>query len=218
MSKKSIGRIYGYVKRHIVDTTGVLVTSNPLFTISENVIGGMPDEVSMANRIDGSILFYLGAGSIFSKGRDFYYKLLNIENSKYKGVHDAAFGAMFGALFNGAVTATNTQSLEDIAAGAVAGAITGSITGVPAGYAIDTFRDLTDINTSKRLPPKIRNLPSKLKKCLAVGLIAASIGLMGGIYKATPENFQGLKGYISNQSQNSPMRNNNKSFINLNFY
>lgn len=208
----TIGNIYEKVRNHIVDTTAILVASNPIFTISENVISGMSDKLSLANRINGSALFYLGAGYVFAKGRDFYYDLLKIDkDSKLKGFHDAVWGTIYGALFNGAVTATNVQSLDEIVVGAVSGALTGGIAGAPSGYAIDAFRDLTDVNPSERLPKKIRNLPSKIKKGIVAGVIAASIGLTGGIYKATPENYQGLKGYFVEQTQDESRDNKNHS-------
>ncbi len=192
-----IGKIYEKVRDHVVDTTAVLVASNPLFTISENILSGMSDELSIDNRIKGSLLFYFGAGFLFSKSRDMYNKLLNVkEDSRYKGLHDTLLGAIFGAGFNAMITATNSQSLEDITAGAFAGFIPGSITGFPVGYAIDTFRDFTGITSSKRIPERIRNLPKKVKNTLAIGLVAVSLAFMSGVYNATPRDFRGVNGYV----------------------
>lgn len=197
MEKGIMRKSYEKVRSHVVDTTAVLVASNPIFTLSENVLSGMSDKLSIDNRINGSLLFYLGAGFLFSKGREVYNRLLNIkEDSKYKGLYDVVWGTIFGAGFNAAVTATNSQSLEDIAAGAFAGAITGSVTGFPAGYSIDTFRDFTGISPSERLPEKVKGFSRKAKKGLAVGLIAASLAFMSGVYKATPKDFKGINSYI----------------------
>ncbi len=55
------------------------------------------------------------------------------------------------------------------------------------GYSIDLFRDLTNYKPSKRIPKRIRNANPNLKKALAVGLIAGSVGLAGLIYQLTPD-------------------------------
>ncbi len=193
MNKDIIGKVYNKLKEHIIDTTGVLAASHPIFAISEK-IKGLADSVSIANRIDASKLFYLGAGYLYSRGRDLYYNVLGVEkDSKYKLFHDALWGAIFGFVFNGAITANNTKSLEETLNGAIAGAVAGSISGFPSGYGIDAFRDLTDINPSGRLPYKIRSLPSKVKKGIAVGLTAASIGLMAAIYSLTSDKKEDAK-------------------------
>lgn len=189
---------HGGLKRHFIDTTGMLTSSNPLFTISEKFFG-MSDKLSIYNRVGASVLFYFGMGYLFVRGRDMYYHLLGVgKDSNYKLIHDAAWGAIFGALLNGVITTASVlfneiispsdiQFLDEIVGGVKAGAVTGSITGGPSGYFIDMFRDLTDVNPAGRLPYRIRSLPPKLKKGFAAGLVGASIGVMSLIYALAPD-------------------------------
>ncbi len=183
-----------FLKFHIVDTTSQLLASNPLYVAWEKLGLGFSDKLSIDSRIDASILFYSGAGLLFSKGRDLYYKAMHRAASK---LHDAAYASLFGVLFSAAIYAKNGAPIDDVAAGALTGAALGAMVGTPVGYAIDAGRDLTGLKKSERLPEKVRNLPGLMKKSIYAGLLAASVALMAGIYYAVPDNFKGLKGYFA---------------------
>ena len=196
--RKKIVKNYENLRNHIVDTTALTAICNPLLSISENVLMGLSDSTSISNRINGSIIFYLGAGSAFSKGRDLYNNIFNVkEDSKYKILHESIWGTLFGAGINSVITAVNSPNLEDVVSGGIAGAIIGSVTGFPSGYFIDLYRDLTGITSSERMPEKIKDLSKSVKIGIATGLMVASIASMTAIYYTTPDNFQGLSNYLT---------------------
>lgn len=185
------------LKQHVVDSTALLVESNPLYCALEVGIAGMSVATSMNARILATGIAYAGVGSLLSKGRDLSRKLFKITDQtkeRIQCIHDIGYTAAFNLVTCPPMYAVSqTLAGEDIdpikiAIGTLAGTIFGSINGPPMGYAVDTFRDLSGIRKCNRLsyPNFLKGQSSKVKKVILTGLVGASIGTMGLIYSLTP--------------------------------
>ena len=190
MNSSKLKKLYSIGKTHLVDTTAVLASTNPIFALFENVFLGMSDDVSLNARLFASGISYLGMGSAISRGRDLSRKLFKIKDTtseKIQTIHDAgclmAFNAGVAPIMYTAAGATPQETLY----GTLTAMGLSTVIGPVIGYSIDLGRDLTGIKESKRIPKNISNLSSKVKKGLAVFLTAGLIGLNGLVYKMTPD-------------------------------
>lgn len=189
-SKGLLSRIRDNINYHLVDSTAINVTVTPIFTIFETSVAGMSDENSLNARTLAVTLNYAGLGRVFSKGLDISRKLFNINpetSEKIKQLHDAVYAVGYCAVLQPPFYyAAGVRNLKEIAIGTAVGMGLALCIGGPVGHTVDSFRDLTGLQKSERVPNFIRKQNSKIKKGIAVALTAASIGLTAGIYKLTP--------------------------------
>ncbi|MCK5624275.1 L-alanine exporter AlaE [Candidatus Pacearchaeota archaeon] len=220
-----MGKVKDWIKKdskfYAVDTLAMLVESHPLFAAIEVGVAGMSDEMSINARVVGTIVACGGLGYVFGKGRDLSKKLFKITN-KTKEVVQHAHDIGYAFALNLAITppmytlsqlmAGEDLDFKKIAIGTISASILGGINGSPMGYSIDVFRDLTGIKECNRksYPNLVKRQGSKIKKTIAVGLIAASMGAMGLIYSATPNKAKESQKYQIEQVENIP-----KSYHNL---
>lgn len=173
--------------QHMIDTSSILVCSNPIMSFVENVVIGMPDEVSIKARGIASLVAFLGAGSLFSRGRDASRKAFNVgqaSSERKQLLHDLCYQMGFTA-FNLALYRFCGAETHEMIEGAAFAIGISAVKGPIKGYAIDSFRDLAGIEESSRLPISIKSLSPKVKKGIIAAAIVSSIALMGIIYNST---------------------------------
>ena len=182
------------LKSHIVDSTAILASTNPLFAGLETMLLGMSDEVSLNARLLATGLTYGGFGFLISKGRDLYRKLMNVnENTKEstQKFHDALYMGLFQlGIAPAFYYVAGARDLNQIIGGTLTATAFGLSSGALVGYAIDSYRNLTGIKESPRIPETIKNKSSKFKLVLAAAITAASIVLNAGVYQLTPDKKQ----------------------------
>jgi len=187
---KAISTIRNNATQHMIDTSSILVCSNPIMSFVENVVIGMPDEVSIRARCIASLVAFLGTGSLFSRGRDVSRKAFNVgqaSSERKQMLHDLCYQMGFTA-FNLALYRFCGAETHEMIEGALFAIGISAVKGPIKGYAIDTFRDLAGIEESSRLPGSIKSLSPKVKKGIIVAAIVASIAAMCLIYRSTPPN------------------------------
>ncbi len=142
------------LKSHLVDSTAIMLITNPILAILEITICGMSNEVSIHSRIVATLMTYLGMGFIISKGRDFSRKLFRLTcNTKglIQGLHDSFYLATINLILPPIVYfIAGSRDLGEIVSGTITTIIIGLISGAIIGYSIDIFRDLTNIKKSER--------------------------------------------------------------------
>ena len=176
---------------HIVDSTALITATNPLLSALEVTVGGMSDDVSINARMTASALAYVGLAYALSKGRDMskkVFKIVDQTKERVKQLHDAAYLAAFNVVFGPALYLFSGETdANKIAAGTAILVGTGALVGGPVGYSIDTFRELTGIQSSERVPTIIRNKSPTVKRGIAGLLTIASVAAMAGIYAMTSQ-------------------------------
>ena len=177
--------------QHLIDTSAILVCNNPIMGFVENVVIGMPDEVSIRARcVSSLVMTFLGTGSMFSRGRDVSRKAFDVGQAspeKKQMLHDLCYQIGFSA-FNLALYRVCGAETKEMIGGTLLAMGISAAKGPIKGYAIDAFRDLAGIEESSRLPGSIKSLSPKVKKGIIVAAIVASIAAMCLIYRATPQN------------------------------
>ena len=209
-----------YGKKHIIDTTALLSSTNPFYGLLEKTAYGMSNETSINARINIAKMSYLGLGLIFAKGRDLSRKLFHVNDktkeslqTTHDGLYSAAFNAGLGPIL---YTLSGSQDWKEITVATLGNMVLAFPTGIIAGYTIDAARDLTGIKESKRIPKSLRNINPNLKKTIAAGLVGASLGLMALIYsfipdKITQQNSTQQSEYKGETSLDSILQENNQA-------
>ena len=189
-------KIINNLKNHLIDTTAILAEGTPISAAVE-VSSGMSVSASMNTRILMAGLNYCGLGYIFSKGRDisrYFFGITNDAPERTQFIHDSLYATMFSLAISPPIyTISQTLSGENLDWYKI-GTATASISvasffnGGPVSYSIDVFRDLTGRKECERpsYPKALKKQSPNIKKVIAVGLIAASIGTMGLIYSLAP--------------------------------
>jgi len=167
------------IKKHIVDTTAGLTISLPIIASLETLVLGINTETSYHARFTSSCLAYLGLGSLFSRGRDQFRRLLKINDKtreRTKQICDLAYGATFNLLMSPPLYyVAGVRDPKQMALSIGMSVCIGTALGAPAGYMIDTYRDFTGIKKSNRVPNYFINLNSKTKIFLAGTLTCLSL-------------------------------------------
>ncbi|MEK6829702.1 MAG: hypothetical protein AABY15_06290 [Nanoarchaeota archaeon] len=194
MKKELIQKAKDNLKTHFVGSTALLAASTPIFAVVETMGLGMSNEVSLNARLLAAGLTYGGLGFLAVKGRDSYRKFLKITDKtkeRTQQIHDSVYGGLWNlAIAPPFYYAAGVRDIEQIAGGTAIGILFGLTSGGLMGYAIDTYRDLTGIKESARVPESIRNKSSKFKLGLAAAITATSIALTAGVYGITNEKKQ----------------------------
>lgn len=186
-----------YVKNNVVDSTAMLAVATPVFAGLETLVLGMSNEVSSHARLLTAGLGYVGFGYAITKGRDVYRKAVNVNDKSKKRtqlIHDTVYGALFNLVIGPPFyLLAGARDLTEIIGGTLIGMGYGLVSGSLMGYSIDTYRDLTGIKESQRLPSFIKKKSSKFKLGVAAMITAASIALTSGIYAIVPEKKQAVQ-------------------------
>ncbi len=190
---RDLGRnVIDWGKYHVVDTTAMLTSTNPLYTAVETMVSGLSDETSIKARLYVAGLSYAGVSLLFARGRDLSRKIFGITDKtkeRVQQIHDTVYTAAFNIPFCSTLYfLSGARDAKEIITATAGGVIMGACTGGLVGYGIDAFRDLIGLKESQRVPRCVRNQSPKVKKIIAAGLIGASLGLMGIIYSLTPDN------------------------------
>jgi hypothetical protein len=173
------------VKRHLSDSTAIVTMTNPIYACLETMVIGMSNGVSINSRMINTGLVYTGLGSL-TKLRDFTKKIFGIgrESKEYvKGLHDVLFAGTFIVGIKPLVyLASGETDWKKIALATGLSVLVGGAVAYPMGYLVDSYRDLTGIEKSGRLPNAIEGQSPKVKKTLAALLTAGSVGAAGLVY------------------------------------
>lgn len=174
------------LKKYLVDSTAILAVTTPLFATFETFVAGMSIENSINSKFMAAGLTYAGMGRLFTSSLDLSRKVFNIKqetSEKIKHLHDASYSAFYNLLICPPFYyASGVRDLDQIAIGTGIGIGRGLIAGGPMGYSVDTFRDLTGVESSKRIPKIVSRQSSKIKKSLTAIILATSIGTTAGSY------------------------------------
>jgi len=176
-----------FLKKQISDSTAILVESTPIFAAFETGVAGMSNDVSINARLLAGGLSYSGMGYAYGKGRDLWRKGFGITDKTKESIQTVN-DLLYTASFNLAISPlmyfiSGSRDLKEIAIGTACAVGFGALNGIPMGYAVDTFRDLAGVRSSKRLPKIIQRQSPRIKKGLAALLIASSIGLTSVVYE-----------------------------------
>lgn len=173
---------------HFIDSTAMLAETTPAFAAYEVFGAGMSREVSMNTRLIIAGLTLGGLGGLYGKGRDISRRVFHIDKETRESVqhlHDALYTSVFNVVISPPLyLAAGERDIKKIAIGTIGSIVLGLANGGPLGYTIDAFRDLTGLESSKRLPKLISEQSPTIKKSLAAILVAASLATTGLIYKA----------------------------------
>jgi hypothetical protein len=199
--KMNLKKAVDWAKYHLIDSTALVVATNPIFCALESTVGrtlgDMTDDVSISARAVATATVFGGVGTAFARGRDLskrFFKITDETREIIHTVHDTLYPVAFNMVISPPMYALSQYLAEgEITPRAVA---TGTgiamglapFIGYPAGYAIDTFRDMFGLEECKRkyYPDLIRRQKGSIKKGLAALLTASSIATMAGIYALTP--------------------------------
>ncbi len=186
-------------KQYLSDCTAVAAVYTPAYALLEVGLAGMSHDLSLDARLVGLSSVYLGLGSVISLGRDYSRKLFDITSDspgKIQKIHDTLYLAATALVSNPIFYfAVGARDLKEIVVGTVAGAALSAAVGSPMGYAIDWFRDLLGVKEAQRMPSSMKRCSSRVKKIIAAGLVAASVGLTGAVYYLVPDKEPVIQNY-----------------------
>ncbi len=194
------------LRQHLTDATAIIAESTPLFAGFETFVAGMANPVSLNARLLAVGLAFGGLGYVYGKGRDLTRKTFKITDKSKESVQqfcDAGYALAFNVLLSPPVyLISGSRNFKEIALGTACAGVMGLINGGPIGYVIDTFRDMSGLKKSERIPNWIKDKSPAVKKGLAALTLALSLGLTAGVYKAhdyLAHQNQGI--HISQQAQ-----------------
>lgn len=187
------------LKYHLVDTTALIASSNPIFSVLEKTVCKMSNEISINARLFATGLSYAGLGYIAVKGRDISKKIFKINDETKEWIqhgHDSVYAMGLNLFISPTMYfAAGARDIQEIITGTALGISFGAVAGGPMGYAIDVFRDLSGLKECNRksYPKFIKKQNSKVKKSIMIGFMAASVGLMSLIYSLYPNKKANLE-------------------------
>jgi hypothetical protein len=201
-TKNKTKTLVNVIKNNAVDSTGMMIESNPLFSAVEVGLVHYTDMASINARLFFTASAYLGIGFLYGKGRDASRKLFHVtdQTKEWKQhVHDIGYTAAFNVIAAVPIyAASQAVAGEDIDmtkvfVGSGLSTVIGALNGSPMGYFVDVVRDLTGVRECKRksYPVFLKEQSSPVKKLVLGGLAAASIGLMATVYSITPDQNPG---------------------------
>lgn len=200
-----MGKFKNWIKKnskfYASDTTAMLTESHPVFTAFEVGVAGMSNAMSINARLIATAVAFGGIGYVYGKGRDFSRKVFKITDEtkeRKQHFHDIAYTAAFNLVISppmyiaSQLLAGEDLDFKKIAIGTASATAFGAVNGSPMGYSVDAFRDLTGIKECNRksYPKFIKKQSPGIKKTIATGLVAASIGAMSLIYSANPNKIE----------------------------
>ncbi len=186
------GKVGEWLKYHVVDTTALLASTNPLYSASEVWVAGMSNQVSINSRLMATVISYAGMGLAFARGRDLSRKIFKITSKtkeKTQVIHDMAYTSAFNLAVAPMIYLSMGADVKQAVIGGLSLAALSLGMGPIMGYSVDVARDLTGLRECERktYPNLIKRQKSSVKKGLAALLVGASIVAMAGIYALTPD-------------------------------
>jgi len=173
------------LKRHVSDSSAIVTLANPVYAGLETMVADMSDKVSINSRLINMCLVYAGLGSL-TKIRDFSKKVFKVgkESKEYvKGLHDIVFAGIFIVGLKPLVyLASGEAEWKKIVLATGLSVLAGAAIAYPAGYLVDSYRELTGVEEYGRLPDIIKRQDPRFKKTLAALLTAGSVGAAALIY------------------------------------
>ncbi len=173
------------VKRHLSDSTAIVTMANPIYAGIETLVVGMSNDVSIDSRLINTGLTFAGLGSV-TKIRDYSKRVFKIgkESKEYiKGLHDIVFASAFIVGIKPMVYVLSGETdWKKIALATGISVLSGMAMAYPMGYLVDSYRQLTGVEDTGRLPQFIEKQSSATKKTLAAMLTTGSVIVAGAIY------------------------------------
>ena len=166
--------------------------STPVYATFETGVAGMTNAVSLNARLIILGCGYCGAAWVYGQGRSFWrkaFKINDLTKEAKQHMHDAFYAVTFNALFSPVTYLISGETdWKKIGIATASAAVLGLTNGGPLGYTIDVFNDLAGIRECERksYPTVIKRQSPKVKKAIAAGLVAASIGLTALVYEIVP--------------------------------
>ncbi len=186
-------RVIEGLRDHLVNSTAIMTSVNPLYALLETKAFHMTDQVSINARYRATWLTYGGLGWILLEGRKLSRRFFDITEKTsewiqlaHDGIYTFCISLPIGPPF---YWWSGETDLRKIAVGTIASAGVGVLAGPVLGYGVDVYKDLVGLDECKRpsYPDVVKNLGSNTKRVIAAGLVAASIGLTAGVYSLTPD-------------------------------
>lgn len=198
--RKNINDAPNLLKNHVIDSTGLLITATPINALLEVFVYDMSVKTSLNTRIYGAELTYLGMGICYDTGREFMRNKLKITDTtseKIQTLADSIYSAGFSSIVSYPLYLLSGASEEAAIKGTVGAAVVSLFAGSIIGYGLDTFKDFTGIQKTKRLPKLLQNTSKNMKKILAAGLIVSSLAITAGAYEIKENYYNDIKKNIS---------------------
>jgi hypothetical protein len=191
----SLRAVYERLKLHVLDCTSLCTIGNPFFGTYEKLVLGMDNDSFLKARLIATGTSYLGMGFLFAGGREISRKVFGVNKDspeKKQEIHDAAYAMAFNTMLGPIIYGLSGADLKQILYGTAFAVATAIPTGIAAGYALDAGRDLAGFDESPRLPKRISGLSPWKKKGLYAAAVAASLGIIGLLYRVPSEKPAGI--------------------------
>jgi len=199
-----------------VSTTGILVASSPIQVVADtainelvgkgadllnitalhlNELAAMTNAKSIGGKCGMALLMYGGFGLLYDKVRNASREYFGLSNPKDMKTelrlqrHDFWLTMAYSsAMLIGGYHIFGEHDWGKIACATIVSGMTQPIRGPLVGFAMDCYKDFFGFKDCNRptYPQAIKNLSKKAKAGVAVLGVAASIGLMAGMYSLTP--------------------------------
>lgn len=188
----NIKKIAQNTKYNAVTNTAMCAESTPVYAAFETGVAGMTDAVSLNARLIVLGAGYCGAAWVYGQGRSMWRKAFKITDQTREAkqhLHDAMYAVSFNAVTAPLLYLISGETdIKKIALATASASAICLINGGPLGYAIDVFNDLAGVRECERksYPQVIKKQSPKVKKAIAAGIVAASIGLTALVYEVVP--------------------------------
>jgi len=173
------------LRRHFSDATAMNTFFTPIYAVMETQIAGMSNAVSINSRLFTAGVAYAGLASL-TKLRDASKKFFGITRKTrefVKYAHDIGFAIGLVSVVKPSIYLLSGETdWRKIAIGTGFGLALNAFAAGPALHFFDVHRDLMGVEKSERMPGFLRKKSGKVKKLVAAGLLAASVGISGTYY------------------------------------
>jgi len=173
------------LKNHLVDVVGGVSAGNPIYAVLETQVARIPIQKSINSKYSWFCLALIGAGSLYTKGRDYTMSKCKITNDSslvYRLAHDAVYGPLFSLPSSLIMYVLAGTEWEDIKASTWVNMKFALPVGIACGISIDIFRDLMGTKECKYLPNFIKNQKPRVKKTLGALYAAGSVAATMAFY------------------------------------
>ncbi len=191
-------KILRHIPQHVIDTTGMITAAQPINTIGELAVVRLPKEVSLGIRETSIEWGYLGLGYAYSKGRDGWDKIFNVNDaspSLVKGFSEFAYNTVAKSLQIMGIYAWNGVWDLSVWGTAIAtSTVLAPIVGPVAGIGVDVMRYSTNMvppgkESKYKFVQKIGRMTRPTRYAIAAGCIATSAGVMTATYNYFPDSW-----------------------------
>ncbi|MEM4331354.1 MAG: L-alanine exporter AlaE, partial [Candidatus Anstonellales archaeon] len=165
------------IKKYFIDNIAIVSEANPVFAFFEVFISNLSVKTSLNSRILGTFITFIGFGTIFSKGRDMWRKIFRVNqktNEKIQAFHDFIYAGILNLVTMpptyalSQYMANEELDMKKILTASVIAAIVSGLNGPFVGYAIDIYRDLSNIKECERTFYKKLKINNKSVKKIGI--------------------------------------------------